>query len=104
MSAQRSRMPGFKHGHILAGKKSPTYRSWECMKNRCMNPDHERWARYGGRGITVCVRWSTSFLNFLADMGPRPKGMTLDRIDPNGNYEPKNCRWASDAQQRKNKA
>jgi hypothetical protein len=87
-----------RHGHSGNGKKrkpSRTYKSWESMHWRCndlQNPN------YGGRGITVCARWR-KFENFLADMGKRPRGKTLDRIDPDGNYEPGNCRWATPTEQ-----
>lgn len=71
------------------------------MIQRTTNPNHKGWPYYGGRGITVCDRWRT-FENFVADMGERPDGLTLDRIEVDGNYEPGNCRWATDAQQRAN--
>jgi hypothetical protein len=77
------------------GKISPTYLSWQRMKGRCQNPNAADFARYGGRGISVYARWSESFEDFLADMGERPKGLQLDRIHNDGNYEPGNCRWAS---------
>jgi hypothetical protein len=73
------------------------------MKARCFYPQHRAYRWYGGRGITVCERWRHSFKNFLADMGDPPPGMSLDRIDPNGNYEPANCRWATVAQQLANR-
>lgn len=87
--------------HGLSG--TPAHRSWECMKQRCFNPKRERYSRYGARGITVCERWLT-FENFLADMGERPENTTLDRINPDGNYEPGNCRWATQHTQDRNRS
>lgn len=78
------------------------YMTWGDMLNRCTNATHPRWSSYGGRGITVCDRWR-DFVNFLADMGDRPEGLTLDRIDNDGNYEPGNCRWADLSTQAKNR-
>ena len=88
------------HGH--GGKWTPTYRSWIAMKGRCHYPANASWQYYGGRGITVCDRWRDSFEAFLADLGERPEGKTLDRIDPDGDYEPGNCRWATPKEQRAN--
>ena len=90
-----------KHGHNPKGNPSPTYVSWQHMKTRCVNPLHPWYKRYGGRGITMCDRWLT-FSNFLKDMGERPKETSLDRIDNEGNYEPENCRWATQSQQIQN--
>ena len=93
------------HGHgtreAHATGISGEYLTWMAMKARCLNPKHHAYRYYGGRGITVCQRWLT-FPNFLLDMGTRPEGLTLDRIDVNGNYEPSNCRWATWEQQRAN--
>ena len=72
------------------------------MKSRCLNPRQADYPSYGGRGITVCERWLHSFEAFLADVGPRPAGMSLDRINVNGNYEPGNVRWATAREQRAN--
>lgn len=81
---------------------SPEYFSWSSMKTRCLNPNCNAYKNYGGRGITICEQWINSFSAFLADMGPRPEGFSLDRVDSNGNYEPGNCRWASRKQQNRN--
>lgn len=93
------------HGHSRTGSnQSPslTYQSWFAMKQRCTNPNNKRWKEYGDRGITFCERWD-QFTNFLEDMGERPKGMTLDRIDNDSDYSPSNCAWASANAQARNK-
>ncbi len=81
------------HGHRQNGKKTPTYYTWCKMLERCSNPKQDHYDMYGGRGITVCERW-LKFANFLADMGERPAGTTLHRIDNDKGYEPGNCEWS----------
>lgn len=94
----------FKHGHCSGKKNSPTFLSYQAMLRRCYHADgYHAFKDYGGRGITVCDRWRKSFINFLEDMGLRPNGTTLDRLDRNGNYEPSNCRWATAIQQASNR-
>lgn len=99
-----------KHGHSAGTRKgkrltTPEYKSWKAMKERCRNESAPNYHLYGGRGITVCDRWlgDDGFINFLADMGARPEGSTLDRKDTNGNYEPSNCRWSTASEQAKNR-
>jgi hypothetical protein len=82
--------------------RSPEYMSWQAMKTRCLNPKRKSYKNYGGRGITICQQWIDSFETFLSDMGPRPSGHTIERIESNGNYEPGNCKWATRLDQGRN--
>jgi hypothetical protein len=90
------------HGHSVDYHESPTYKSWSHMLWRCTNPKSDRFRYYGERGIRVCRRWM-KFRNFLADMGVRPQGKTLERENNSEGYDPKNCRWASRLEQAHNK-
>lgn len=83
---------------------TPTWNSWRMMRRRCYEKTLFAYCFYGGKGISVCERWRESFENFLSDMGERPDGLTLDRIDSSGNYEPSNCRWSTAKVQGNNKS
>ena len=80
----------------------PLYATWSTMRQRCFDRKHQAYRFYGKRGITICEQWN-DFWQFVADMGPKPEGTSIDRIDNDGNYEPGNCRWATASQQQKNR-
>lgn len=90
------------HGATVGRVIAREYTTWQSMLGRCYNPKNAKYPRYGGRGIEVCERWRHSFKNFLTDMGKKPAGLTLDRIDNDKGYSPDNCRWATRARQNRN--
>lgn len=91
------------HGHARMNRHTDTYKVWAGMKKRCSTPSMSSYRYYGGKGVKVCNRW-LSFSNFLEDMGEKPQNMSIDRINPDGDYEPTNCRWASKTAQMNNRS
>ena len=101
---------GCKTGELIAkartthgGTNTTEFWIWRSMKARCLNPNHKAFKNYGGRGIKICERWLHSFDNFLADMGPRPAGYSINRIDNDGDYKPGNCEWVTWVEQQNNR-
>ncbi len=101
--ARRKMGQNSKHKITHGMTNTNDYQDWKSMKNRCTHPSHQSYKYYGGRGIKVCARWLHSFENFFADMGKKPRGMSIDRINNDGNYEPSNCRWSTTKQQANNR-
>jgi hypothetical protein len=97
VTAERS----YRHGSSRRGRRTRAYESWSSMLKRCLNPECKDWPNYGGRGITVCERW-LKFENFLADMGERPPGLSIERLDHNGPYRKENCTWVTRKEQNRN--
>jgi hypothetical protein len=96
-----SKLPGSMHKRH-GQSETREYAAWTAMRERCNNPNCYNYPKYGARGIKVCERWNT-YENFIADMGPRPPGLSIERIDNDGNYEPGNCKWATKLEQSRNR-
>jgi hypothetical protein len=102
IQSETSRRASTKHGHGASSRRSPTYRTWMNMRDRCNNPKAINYRWYGALGVTVCERWNR-FENFIEDMGERPEGTTIDRKNPVYGYSKENCRWGTVGQQACNK-
>lgn len=102
LQSERTALANTTHGHAI-GNGSRVYNIWCKMIARCTNPRLKEYENYGGRGITVCARWLSSFENFLADMGEPLEELQIDRLNNNGNYEPGNCAWRTRVEQARNR-
>lgn len=103
LQKERTSKANFKHGFSTKRNKTAEYRAWGGMISRCYDKNNKDYKNYGDRGILVCEKWKNSFLLFLKEMGEKPKETSIDRIDVNGHYCKKNCRWADIYQQARNK-
>jgi hypothetical protein len=104
LQKEKIRTLRFKHGYAKKRKESVEYKTWQRIKDRCLNPKNKDFRHYGERGIIICDRWKESFENFLEDVGERPgEKYSIDRINPNGNYEKNNCRWILNIEQSANR-
>lgn len=103
LNAELTSVSNSTHGCCRLRGVTREYKAWKKAKERCFNPNNRQYRDYGARGITMCDAWKNDFAVFLKDMGACPSGLTIDRVLVNGDYQPGNCRWATDKQQARNR-